>query len=131
MNLQEKAKFYYNENGKNCAEAILLAASDVYNLNLNDEDAKLLVGFGGGMGCGSVCGCLAASIAVIGKIFYGNEKIREICAEFTSEFKKTLQCDSIDCSGIAPVYKTVEKRCEKAVAVSSDLLEEFLNKYYK
>ena len=131
MNLQEKAIFYYNENGKNCAEAILLATSDVYNLNLNDEDAKLLVGFGGGMGCGSVCGCLAASIAVIGKIFYGNEKIREICAEFTSKFKKTLQCDSIDCSGIAPVYKTVEKRCEKAVAVSSDLLEEFLNKYYK
>ena len=84
MNLQEKAKFYYNENGKNCAEAILLAASDVYNLNLNDEDAKLLVGFGGGMGCGSVCGCLAASIAVIGKIFYGNEKIYTVKGSFVS-----------------------------------------------
>lgn len=131
MNLYEKAKFYYNEKGKNCAEAILLGASDVYNLNLTDEDAKLLVGFGGGMGCGSICGCLAASIAVIGKIFYRNKKMREICAEFTSEFKKSLKCDSIDCSIIAHKYKTTEKRCEKAVVVSSILLEEFLNKYDK
>ena len=81
MSLKELAQVYYNEKGKNCAEALLLGANDTFNLGLKDEDAKLLVGFGGGMGCGSVCGCLAASISILGKIYYGNPKLREICGE--------------------------------------------------
>ena len=126
MNLTEQAKVYYNEKGKNCAEAILLAASDVYALNLNDEDAKLLIGFGGGMGCGCVCGCLAGAIAIIGKLYYDKENLRDICARFTARFNETLACESIDCKEIAAKYKTPERRCEEAVLVSSKLLEEFL-----
>ena len=131
MNLTEFANVYYNEKGKNCAESILLAASDLYSLGLNDEDAKLLVGFGGGMGCGSVCGCLAGAIAIIGKLYYGREDLRDICARFTSKFNEALGCDSIDCSEIAGKYKTPERRCEEVVLISSKLLEEFIKEEQK
>ena len=34
MMLKEKAAYYYGTLGKNCAEGLLLAANDVYGLNL-------------------------------------------------------------------------------------------------
>lgn len=126
MSLRELAQVYYNEKGKNCAEALLLGASDTFNLGLKDEDAKLLVGFGGGMGCGSVCGCLAASISILGKVYYGNPKLREICGDFAKQFQEELKCDSIDCSKISAKYKTPQRRCEEAVLISADLLEKFI-----
>ena len=65
--LVEKAKNYYANHNYNCGEAILLAANDVYQLGLSQEDTKLVAGFGGGMGVGGTCGALAGSLAVIGK----------------------------------------------------------------
>ncbi|MBQ8293314.1 MAG: C-GCAxxG-C-C family protein [Bacilli bacterium] len=125
--LQELARKYYNECGKNCAEAILLAGNEVYNLGLKEEDADLVIGFGGGMGCGSLCGCLAASIAILGKLYKTRPDFRDVCARFVEVFKNGLACESIDCSAIASKYKTPERRCEEAVLVSSRLLEEFIN----
>ena len=46
--LKERATYYYMEDGCNCAEAVLLAANDVYGLGLSDETAKVVGGFGGG-----------------------------------------------------------------------------------
>lgn len=126
MTLREQAKKYYTDEGKNCAVSILLAGSDVYGLGLGAEDAKLVVGFGGGMGCGGTCGALAGSIALLGKLFAGREDFRTICAEFVKTFEDALECNSIDCSVLCPKYKTEERRCEETVLRAADLLEKFI-----
>ena len=126
MNLKEQAAMYYTEQNKNCAVAMLLASNDVYGLGLSAEDAKLVVGFGGGMGCGSTCGALAGSISVLGKIFAGREDFRQLCGGFVKVFREGLSYDSTDCCVLMPKYKTETKRCEAVVVRAAELLESYI-----
>lgn len=129
MSLAENSKKYYCDLEMNCAEGILLGGSDTYGLNLTKQDAVLFSGFGGGMGCGKICGCCAASIGVLGKLFGDREDFRDICAAFTAEFENGMGCSSINCEEIAAKYKTEEKRCADAVILAAKLLENFIAKY--
>ena len=129
MNLKERAAFYYTEQGKNCAVAMLLAGNDVYGLGLNAEDAKLVVGFGGGMGCGSTCGALAGSIAVLGKLFAGREDFRQLCGGFVKVFQDGLAYNSTDCAVLMPQYKSETKRCEAVVVKAAELLDAYIAEY--
>lgn len=131
VSLAENAKKYYWDMEMNCAEGILLGGSDTYGLNLTTQDAVLFSGFGGGMGCGKICGCCAASIGVLGKLFGDREDFRDICAAFTAEFESGMGCDSINCENIAAKYKTEEKRCTDAVVLAAEILEKFIYKYNK
>ena len=45
MSLKEKAGFYYYTMDKGCAEAILLAANDVYSLGMTEAETGLFAGF--------------------------------------------------------------------------------------
>lgn len=125
MKLSEVAKKYYNE-GRNCAEAILLASNEKYELGLCEEATKLIVGFGGGMGCGSVCGTLAGSIAVLGKLFSDRPDFRKTCAEFVKIFEDGLGCGSVNCKDLVKKYKNGETRCLGAVVTGAELLEKFI-----
>ena len=46
------SKYYFDQN-YNCAESILRAGNDYYNLGLHDNDMKLVGCFGAGIQCGS------------------------------------------------------------------------------
>ena len=74
MSLKEKAGYYYYTLDKGCAEAILLAASEVYGLGLTEAEAGLFAGFRTGMGCGSTCGSLTGAIAVLSKKYSQREE---------------------------------------------------------
>lgn len=126
MSLKNLAGKYYGEEKKNCAVSILLGASDYYNLGLTLEDIKLIVGFGGGIGCGYICGCLAGSVAVLGKLFSSKENFRPLCAEFTKLFEEKM--GSKDCKQVKAKYFNKENRCLDAVLESADLLEDFISK---
>ena len=57
--LKETAKKYRTEEyDLNCAECIMYAAMNEYNLNLSKETLKDYDGFGGGMATGDVCGVI-------------------------------------------------------------------------
>ncbi len=126
MTLIEQASYYYGEQGKNCAVAILLAANDVYSLGLSPEDASLVVGFGAGISCGAICGCLAGSVAVLGKLFSQRENFRQICADFVAEFEEKMGCNSHNCKELSAAYKTQENRCLAAVVRGAEILESFI-----
>ena len=126
MTLAERTLYYYNERGMNCAEAILLASNDQYGLGLSEDSAKIVMGFGGGLGCGKLCGSLAACISVLGILYGKRPEIRDICAKYTNKFNEDLKVNSIDCAPIAEKYKTAEKRCEAAVILAANSFEEFL-----
>ena len=127
MKLEELATDYYDVKRKNCAQAILLAANDYYNLNLTEDADILLAGFGGGMGCGRLCGCLAASISVLGKLFGKREDFRGICKEFVSVFEEKLACGSTECSDLTAKYKNPETRCLPTVVIAARALDEYIS----
>ena len=52
MNIEELTAQYYLEKDCNCAETVLHATNDAYQLGLDDNAMKVIGGFGGGCGCG-------------------------------------------------------------------------------
>ena len=124
--LKEKAAYYYKTLGKNCAEGILLAANDVYGLNLTDSEIQLFAGFGGGMGCGSTCGGLSGAIGVLSKMYGTREDFRALCGAFVKKFEDKLGCGTIDCEPLAARYKTEANRCTEAVELTAQALEEYI-----
>lgn len=120
---------YYITEDFNCAEATLRAADDYFNLNMTDEDMKLVSGFGGGMGCGLACGCLTADIAVLSKLFvkeraHESDRIKKLCALFVSEFEKRFK--DINCNELKKACSEPETRCLKLIESNFDLLKEFV-----
>ena len=98
--LADKAESYFRK-GFNCAESVLLAAIDIYDLNLNPEAVRLATGLGGGLGRGDVCGALSGAVlalgAALGRIHQDQsqdavKEVREqVVADFESEFR-SLGC---------------------------------------
>ena len=126
--LKEKMVYYYQTLNKNCAEAAVLAANDVYQLNLDEKAIKLFLGFGGGNGCGGTCGVLSGALAVLSHL-YGDKpqtEFRPLCAEFVKEFEAKM--GSTECSVLAARYKTPETRCTGAVALAGEVLDAFIAK---
>ncbi len=120
--------YYINENF-NCAEATIRAANDFYELKMSDEEMKLIAGFGGGMGCGLVCGCLTADIAVLSKLFvkekaHESDRIKKLCSLFISEFEKKF--GNLNCSELKTTCSEPETRCLKLIESNFELLKEFI-----
>ena len=70
--LEENVKKYY-QSGYNCSETLLHACNETYQLDISEEDMKMMAGFGGGMFIGSTCGALIGSIAPYQK-WYARQK---------------------------------------------------------
>ena len=126
--LKEKAAYYYGTLGKNCAEGLLLAANDVYSLNLTESEIQLFAGFGGGMGCGSTCGSLSGAIGILSKLYGAREDFRDLCGKFVDAFRDELGCNTIDCAPLAAKYKNEETRCTAAVVLTAQALEKFIDR---
>lgn len=124
MSLLDHSIKYYLDQKKNCSVSMLLGANDYYNLNLGEEDYKLLVGFGGGIGCGYICGCLAGSVAVLGKMFSSREDFRPLCAKFVALFNAEL--GSNNCADIMKTCFCKDRRCAVAVEKTAVLLERYI-----
>ena len=128
MSLKEKAGYYYFTLDKGCAEAILLAANEVYELGLTEAETGLFAGFRTGMGCGSTCGSLTGAIGVLSRKYAGRADLKELCARFVEAFERKLACGSTDCATLAARYKTETSRCRAAVELTAEALEEFIAK---
>ena len=126
--LKEKAAYYYGTLGKSCAEGILLAANDVYDLKLTESEVQLFAGFRTGMGCGSTCGGLSGAIGVLSRMYGQREDFNDLCGQFVSAFEARLGCGSIACAPLAARYKTETARCVAAVELTAEALEAFINK---
>lgn len=62
---KERAEKYFR-GGYNCAESVLLAAADTFDLGLRLADVRLATGLGGGLGRGDVCGALSGAVLALG-----------------------------------------------------------------
>ncbi|WP_243441482.1 C-GCAxxG-C-C family (seleno)protein [Clostridium arbusti] len=125
-------KYYGAEYDLNCAETILYAANDRYDLNLDKKALKSVAAFGGGMGIGDVCGAITGSLAVLGIIFVEDRahesiKIKKLSMKFFERFQSIL--GGKNCIELKDKFATYEERCSKIMYTAAEVLEQLIDEY--
>ena len=100
MLLENTMKYYDKKYDLNCAECILVAANEEYNLNISKQTLMTMASFGGGMAIGSTCGAATGAIATLGIMFtddrgHNSPHVREMTGKFLSEFNRRME--TLDC----------------------------------
>lgn len=128
--LCEVAEKYYLGGDYNCAESVLLAANEAYGFGLDAETSlKLVSAFGGGMGCGKLCGAVAGSMAALGFAAvtgraHATEGFKDLCAETAAKLEAAL--GSTECAQVKPAFFCEETRCLGAVKAACAVIEKRL-----
>lgn len=149
MTHKEKAVELLNQK-YHCSQALFGAFADDFGLDLKTA-FKISTCFGGGMRQGSICGCITASLLVLGmalgfydaqdkeKEVYGNKKTEEFIRRFTEEMEGRINCRDIlgkDISkpaDMAVIRKEglITKKCPHPLNISISILEDMLEEYLK
>lgn len=132
MLIETTMKYYDKKYDLNCAECILAAVNEEYDLNISQQTLMTMSSFGGGMAIGSTCGAATGAIAALGVMFtnergHNSPHVREMTCKFLNEFNKRM--GNLDCISLKDKYFEVETRCEKIMKVSSQILEELVQEY--
>ena len=127
--LEDKIKTYYTQ-GYNCSETLLYACNDVYQLQITEDDMRLMAGFGGGMFIGSTCGALVGCIAALSKMFCPTKAhdtlptLRPMIVKLNQNFKKEL--GALDCAHVKAVHHDPLKGCLYTCLLAGKALEQTL-----
>lgn len=130
--LKDEIGKYYFEGNYNCAETILRAGNDYYELGLHDRDMILVGVYGAGIQCGNTCGAILAAAGILSMKYveskaHESEHIKtvgtELIRRFNLKYGSTL-CKDIKAQSFKPEY-----RCLKTVEAACDILEEVIQEY--
>ncbi len=129
MTLGQKAREYYT-NGFNCAAATLLAAGEIYDLGLKKDNARFITAFGGGIGCGHICGALAGAESALGMVLlpqdtFGSPEFRDICAAFVAKFREKWGSEM--CEKARAAHAHPETHCADLVKETGDMLQQYID----
>lgn len=159
MALPEKNGGLYDTSGKggtaaapavSFSQALFGAFAEEFGMDLKMA-LKLSTCFGGGMRQGGVCGCITASLMVLGIALgfydsqdreleiYGNKKTDEFIKLFTERMDGAINCRDILGNDISKPEEMavirqeglILKRCPRALNVSIEILEKMLEEYFK
>lgn len=132
--LKDIAKDYYAQ-GYNCAESIVHAGNDYYQLGLHDHDMRMVAGFGAGIQCGDVCGALLGGVAIVSTKYIEKKahdqpvELRKITTKLIKKFQDDM--GSRLCAQVKPQFFDAQQRCLKTVEASAQILEEVINEWEK
>lgn len=123
---------YYFDSNYNCAESVLRAGNEYYNLGLQDRDMILVGGFGAGIQSGNTCGAVLAGVSVLSMKYieakaHESTDIKPVVNKLLEKFNKAY--GSVLCSEIKPQTFNPETRCKKAVDMACDIIEEVIAEY--
>ena len=129
MLLENTTKCY--KNGYNCAESLTMAGNEAYNLGLDEKTIKVMAAFGGGCGCGHLCGALAGALGVISALTvetkaHDTPDFGPLRAEFMAKYEEKL--GSHMCNDLKAKYRTEADGCVKTCELTAELLAEYLTK---
>lgn len=132
MLIETVRKYYDVDYDLNCAECLMVAANEEYDLDISKDAIKASAVMGGGFGIGSVCGAATGALSIIGIMFTrerGHESphVKAMTVEFLSDFHEKMS--SLNCQTLIPMYKTTENRCLTIVETAAVVLDEIVNKY--
>ncbi len=123
---------YYFDGNYNCAETLLRAANDYYDLGLTDNEMLLVGVYGAGIQTGNTCGAVLSAAAVLSKKYveakaHESGDIKPVTTILMRKFKQKY--GSTLCKDIKPQSFAPEYRCQKTVEAACDILEETMNAY--
>lgn len=118
--MEELALMYYRQ-GYNCAQCILKAAEERYNINTSNQCVNSCNAIGGGFGIGGMCGVLIAAIMVFG-IMFDMEKAMQLRLRLLTEFNQKYK--SINCSAISPKVPCCENVIKDVCIIMEKLISE-------
>ncbi|AYE34654.1 C-GCAxxG-C-C family (seleno)protein [Clostridium septicum] len=133
MLVEKTRELYDKKYDLNCAECILKAANECYDLNLSNQTIKAMAAFGGGMAIESVCGGATGAIAAIGIMFteergHKSPHVKIMTSEFMNMFKDNL--GTLNCDELKLKYRENEDdRCLYMMLVAAKTLEQVVEKY--
>jgi len=148
MTHKEKAEKLLHQQ-YHCSQALFGAFAEDFGLDLKTA-FKISTCFGGGMRQGGTCGCITASMLVLGMALgfydaqdkerevYGNKKTDEFIKRFTEAMNGDVYCRDIlgkDISKpneMALIRKEglILQKCPRALNVSIEILEDMLAEYF-
>ena len=113
----------------NCAEKILYGANLAYKLGLDPQALRLSAGFGGGMGIGSACGALTASIMVLSVMFvkkraHESDTIKKLSQKFLGAYNRRM--GNLNCGPLKAKHRTPETKCNHVIAVAAEILDQII-----
>lgn len=122
---EERALYHYN-----CAEVMVKACNDCYEIGLDEKALRMIVPFGAGIGIGKTCGILIGGLAAIGAIFSEdkpskNIKMKEVRMRWIEEFEREFK--DIDCIEIKAINLRENEGCGGLILQATDILEEIIN----
>ncbi|MPW24880.1 hypothetical protein GC105_03630 [Alkalibaculum sp. M08DMB] len=118
----EERKLYHF----NCAETLLCACNDTYNLGLDNKVFKAIVPFGGGFYSEKACGALTGAIAALGIMFSedkptSNDKLKEITRRWVKVFEDEF--GSTECKDIKKTHRDEVTGCGLVMIRAAELFE--------
>lgn len=124
-------KYYFDQN-YNCAETILRAGNEYYDLGLNDRDMIMVGAFGAGVQCGNTCGAILAGASILSMKYveakaHESADIKPVVTKLIRLFN--LKYGSTLCKDIKPQSFAPEYRCLKTVEAACDILEQTIAEY--
>ena len=127
MLLENTTKYY--KDGYNCAETLTLAGNDAYALGLDEKTAKVMSAFGGGCGCGHLCGALAGALGVIAALTvtdraHNTPDFGPIRTDFLKKYEEKL--GSFMCNDLKAKYRNEENGCLLTCQLTAEVLAEYL-----
>ena len=146
MSRAERAKEYFLQ-GCACSQAVVLAFSDLIELN-DEQIKKIMLPFGGGLGrLRLTCGAVSGMAAVIGMLYSEGENnpenkkkvyaiVQELCGKFQRQTGSLICAEllqkknvSVEIGGEAEVrtqeyYK--KRPCPDMIALAAQILEEYI-----
>ena len=149
MTHREKAEQLLHQQ-YHCSQALFGAFAEEFGMDLKMA-LKLSTCFGGGMRQGGVCGCITASLMVLGIALgfydsqdreleiYGNKKTDEFIRLFTERMGGAINCRDILGKDISKPEEMaairqeglILKKCPRALNASISILEKMLEEYFK
>ena len=129
--LVDVGRKYYKEENYNCAETLLHAANEYYDLGLDEEAMKMMAVFGGGMFTGHVCGALVGAQAALSlmvtesKAHEHLDVVRPAAQRLVRNFNQAY--GAVDCKDIKGRYHTKEEKCWPTVRQACVVLEQTVN----
>ena len=123
---------YYFEGNYNCAECILRAGNEYYNLGLHDRDMIMVAAYGAGIQSGNTCGAVLAGAAILSMKYveakaHESADIRPVVVNLMRKFNQKY--GSVLCKDIKPQSFKPEYRCQKTIEAACDILEEVIAEY--
>lgn len=127
--LCEKIKKYNHELDLNCAETLLAAGNEEYNLGFQDDIYRLVSGFGGGFYSERICGALCGSIAVLSKLHVGtrahnNDEFKVLVNDFIARFE--AEFGTINCGELKQLHRKEETGCLPILERAANVLDAYL-----